>query len=78
MEELDIPLSNVIPKTLLECINVVDKEESTASWKLTRNAKDFSLVIQTFATKNVIPLKDGQTDFFVSKEVTRILSIASH
>ena len=35
--------------------------EPKASWKISKNSKGFSLVIRTFATKTVTPLKDGQS-----------------
>ena len=63
MGEPDKPLSSVIPKALLECINVLDREDPKASWRLTRNSKGLSLSISTFADKNVTPLKDGQAAF---------------
>ena len=61
MNEPDKPLTFLIPKALLECINVLDREEPNASWKISKNTKGFSLVIRTFAVKNVTPLKDGQS-----------------
>ena len=61
MGEPDKPLTSVIPKALLECINVLDREEPKASWKISKNSKGFSLVIRTFAAKTVTPLKDGQS-----------------
>ena len=48
-------------KALLECINVLDREEPKASWKISKNSEGFSLVIRTFAATNVTPLKAGQS-----------------
>ena len=50
----------MIPKALLECINLLDRyrEDPSAFWKITKTSKGFSLVIRTFAAKNVTPDND--------------------
>ena len=64
MDNFDKPLSNVIPQTLLDWINILQRErgDSKFSSKLTGNLKDCSLVIRTVGAKHVAPLKDGQCD----------------
>ena len=60
MDSSDKPSSAVI---LLDCSNLIEKEQSKFSWKLTRNSKGLSPVVKTFTAKNVKPLKDGHSAF---------------
>ena len=55
MDRLDKPLLSVILQFLLDCINVLDREDSAVPWELTRNSEDWC--------KNIKPLKDGHTAF---------------
>ena len=42
--EPDKPLSSVIPKALMECINVLNREDPEAFWKITqKNRRDSHL-----------------------------------
>ena len=60
-ERKDTPSSSLIPKTLLDCIITLEKDNSQFSWKLTRKLKEFPLVVISVGAIHVTPLTDGQT-----------------
>ena len=72
----DKPLFSVILQTLLDCINVLERDDSKFSWKLTRHLKGFCMpasgssrqIYWWHAIENIMRKRKKKSPFTVTKD----------